>query len=113
MVAAAIQNGRAMSRPSTILGTYPEARPPADRPEERIRRVAALYGWEPFDLPDLATFRRDPKARRMAVRRMLSDEAVKGGILEKVFGVGQLTLQVKPANKDNPLAVQAAEFVRF
>lgn len=110
-----VTNGRpARSTRNTLMGGYglADARP-GPQPTERIRQVADRLGWIPNDLPTLAEFRCNPRARRKAIRRMLSDEAVKGGLLEKVFGVSQLTLQCKPARKDNPADVQAAELCRF
>src|SRR5215468_8276758 len=86
------EKGRRINRYPAPAGFYADART-GPQPIERIQNLAMRYGWVPNELPDLQTFRRDPRARRLAVRKMLSDEAVKGGLLEKVFGVGQLTLQ--------------------
>jgi hypothetical protein len=100
---------------NTLMGGYglfTDARE-GPTPEERVRAIANRLGWLPNDLPDLPTFRSNATARRTATRKMMGDEAVKGGLLQKVFGVAQLRLQSKPADENNPTDVDAAEFRRF
>jgi hypothetical protein len=105
-------SGRRLKSYPAPAGFFADARA-GKSAEERVRQLATRLGWQPNDFATMDQFRTDPRVRRLMVRRMLSDEAVKGGLLQKVFGVGQLTLQVKPARKDNPADQQAAELCRF
>jgi hypothetical protein len=83
------------------------------QPTERLRSLARRLNWIPNEFPTLPEFRANPRLRRIAVRKMLSDEAVKTGLLQKTFGVAQLTLKSAPKNKTKPADIQAADFVRY
>jgi hypothetical protein len=106
-------SGRVVKSYPVPSGWWVDARPAEQRAPERLRSLARRLNWIPNEFPTLPEFRSNPRLRRIAVRKMLSDEAVKTGLLQKTFGVAQLTLKSAPKNKTRPIDVQAADFVRY
>jgi hypothetical protein len=106
-------SGRVVKSYPVPSGWWVDARPVEQRAPERLRSLARRLNWIPNEFPTLPEFRSNPRLRRIAVRKMLSDEAVKTGLLQKTFGVAQLTLKSAPKNKTRPIDVQAADFVRY
>ena len=67
----------------------------------------------PNFLPWIDNYDDETPEMRRTYRKMLADPNIKSAVLGKILGVANLKLQIHPAKKKEPRAVEHADFVRW